>query len=69
LAQQASGFKVTSGKFLIIEKPMLAVIERETDLQVASSVLGQIGSSGAEQISSFGVHGVSGASLVQPQPV
>jgi hypothetical protein len=54
LTQQAYGFQVTSGKFLIIEKPMLAVVERETDLQVASLVLGQIGSSGAEQISSLG---------------
>jgi hypothetical protein len=44
LAQQASGFQVTSGKFLIIEKLMLAVIESETNLQVASSVRGQIDS-------------------------
>ena len=48
---------------------MLAVVERETDLQVASSVLGQFGSTGAEQISSFSVQGASGASLVQQQPV
>jgi len=39
LAQQASSYQVTSGKFLIIEKPMLAVVESETDL-VASSGLG-----------------------------
>jgi hypothetical protein len=32
-------------------------------------VLGQIESSGHEQISSFGVPGASGASLVQQQPV
>jgi hypothetical protein len=44
LAQQAYGFQVTSGKFLVIEKLMLAVIESETNLQVASSVLGQIDS-------------------------
>jgi hypothetical protein len=69
LAQQASGFQVTSGKFLIIEKPMQAIVESETHLQVGSSVLGQIGSSRAEQISSFGIQGASGASLVQPQPV
>ncbi|CAD6265216.1 unnamed protein product [Miscanthus lutarioriparius] len=64
LAQQASGFQVTSGKILIIEKPMLAVVESETN-HVASSVLGQIESSGAEKISSFGVQGASSASLVQ----
>lgn len=33
---------------------MLAVVERETYLQVASSVLGQTGSSGAEQINVLG---------------
>jgi hypothetical protein len=48
---------------------MLAVVESETDLQVASSVLDQIDSSGAEQISSFGVPGASCASLVQQQHV
>jgi len=69
LAQQASGYQVTSGKFLIMEKPMLTIIKSKTDLQVASSVLGKIESSGAEQISSFGVQGASGASLVQQQPV
>ena len=68
LAQQASGYQVTSGKFLIIEKPMLAVVESETDL-VTSSGLGRIESSRAEHISSFGVQGASGASLVQQQPV
>ena len=43
---------------------MLAVVESETN-HVASSVLGQIESFGAEKISSFGVQGASGASLVQ----
>ena len=48
---------------------MLAIIKSKTYLQVASSVLGKIKSSGAEQISSFGVQGASGASLVQRQIV
>jgi len=65
LAQQASGYQVTSGKFLIMEKPMLDIIKSKTDLQVTSSVLGNIESSGAQQISSFGVQGASGANLVR----
>ena len=68
LAQQASGHKVVSGKFLIMEKPMLTIIKSKTGLQVASSVLGKIESSGAEQISSFGVQCASCANLVQQEP-
>lgn len=37
LAQQASCYQVSREKFLIIEKPMLPVVECETNLQVASS--------------------------------
>jgi ribonuclease HI len=50
LAQQASGYQVTIGKFLIMEKPMLAIIKSKTDLQVASSVLGRIEISGLNRL-------------------
>jgi len=52
-----------------MEKPMLAIIKSKTNLQAASSVLGKIKSSGARQISSIGVQGASGASLVQQELV
>ena len=47
---------------------MLDIIKSKTDLQVTSSVLGKIESSGAEQISSFGVQCASCANLVQQEP-